>query len=159
MKYSRLVIAILITSSLACAKADKAPNESTSYGQEESTPTQSKILLELDVEALTLSEPGDELSITLADGSVYTLQIRQMEETMPGIVAISAYVNDQETGQATLILREGKLVGSVNMYSDGTSYELGFDEDSGSHYIIPINPDDRDVLPGGEPKIAPRGDQ
>lgn len=155
MKHSRLVIAILITGTLACAKADKASNESASYSQEESTQTQPRISLELDVEELTSSGPGDELSVTLADGSVYSLQIRQMEETMPGIVAISAYVNDQETGQATLILRDGKLAGSVNMYSDGMSYELGFDEDSGSHYIIPVNPEERDVLPGGTPPEMP----
>ncbi len=155
MKYSRLVIALLVLGSLACAKAEKAPNETASNGQEESSQTQSKILLELDIEALTSSDPGDELSVKLADGSVYTLQIRQMEETMPGIVAISAYVNDQETGQATLILRGGKLAGSVNMYSDGINYELGFDEDSGSHYITPINPEERDVLPGGTPPEMP----
>ena len=157
MKYSRLVIALLVVGSFACAKAEKTPGESESSTQQETVQATSQILVELDMEKLSASESGDELSFSLSDGSVYTLKIQQMEETMPGIFAISAFVDDRETGQATLILRNGKLAGSVNMYSDGMRYELGFDEDSDSHYLLPINPDERDVLPGGTPPEMPDG--
>ncbi len=157
MKYSRLVIALLVVSSFACAKAEKTPGESESTTQQETVQVPSQIFVELDMEKLSASKSGDKLSLSLSDGSTYTLQIQRIEETMPGIVAISAYINDQETGQATLILRDGKLAGSVNMYSDGISYEVGFNEDSDSHYLVPIDPDDRDVLPGGTPPEMPEG--
>lgn len=157
MKYSRLVIVLLVIGIFACTKAEKSSDESKLSVPEKKVQTPQQIFLELDMEELSTSEVGDELPITLRDGSVYLLKIRQMEETMPGIITVSGYINDQETGQATLILRDGKLAGSVNMYSDGINYELGFDEEYNSHYLVPINPDERDVLPGGTTPEIPDG--
>ncbi|MFV1884815.1 MAG: hypothetical protein ACMZ7B_10025 [Balneola sp.] len=75
---------------------------------------------------------------------------------MPGISNISAFVNNSETGQAVLILRDGKLAGSVTMFSDGANYELSFDEESERHYIQKVDKSKKDILPGGEPLEAPR---
>ncbi|GAB5410380.1 MAG: hypothetical protein BalsKO_27450 [Balneolaceae bacterium] len=159
MKYSRLVVTLLLIGSFACAKVEKGHEEVQAAEQERVVEAQAKVYLKLDVEKLSSLKSGDELVFTLESGSMHTLKIQGMEETMPGIMAISSYIDDLETGQATLILRDGKLAGSVNMYSEGVSYKVGFDEGSGSHYLVPINPDERDVLQGGEPKTVPSGNQ
>lgn len=148
-----LVVFVLV---LACTKSDKKAQENT--GEVISIPeVASKIYLDIDSEELTGAAKGGEISVSLQDGSNYTLIINRIEETMPGIVSISADVENKETGQAVLILRDGKLTGSVNMYGLGMNYKLSYDEENARHYIIQIDPENRDVLQGGESIKAPNG--
>ena len=70
---------------------------------------------------------------------------------MPGIISISGVLDNKETGQAIFILRDGKLAGSVNMFTDDESYKLAYDQESERHYISLVLPANKDKLPGSEP--------
>ena len=156
MKNSLILAILLLTAGLACTKAEKPPQQEQTAEDSEKTTVYSKIFIELDMDVVTSSKAGDEIPVSLMDGSTYSLLIQRKEEVMPGISNISAFVNNSETGQAVLILRDGKLAGSVTMFSDGVNYELGFDEESERHYIQQVDKSKKDILPGGEPLEAPR---
>lgn len=114
------------------------------------------VFVEVDTEALASASRGDSLMVELSDGTSYLLRINRIEETMPGIVSISAYVNDMETGQATLVLQNGRLNGMVQMFDVGMTYKLGFEEYTNKHFIAPVEPEEKDVLQGSEPLEAPK---
>jgi len=145
-----LVVLILI---LACTKKDVKENKNPTEVQEKSVAVSPKIYVSIDIEQLSTSKKGDEVLVSLDDGTEYTLQISRIEETMPGIISVTGNLGTNETGQAVFILRDGKLAGMVNMYADGSSYKLAYDDDSKRHYISLINPDDKDNSPDAAPLI------
>lgn len=149
IRSSLLVLLLLFFST--CNKAEKTLEETTGKSEVVNPEAEAKQFIEIDVEELKSAKEGDIIGVMLNGGPSYSLVIIRVEETMPGILSFSANVGDKNTGQATFILREGKLAGRVSMYSDGASFKLAFDEESGRHFISPINPNDRDVLPGGVP--------
>lgn len=148
-----LLITAVLTLSAACTKSE-ATDEKKSTEAPQIAEVTSKIFVSIDMEEFTEAKKGDEISVSIQDGSVYTLRINRMEETMPGIVSISADIENKETGQAILILRDGKLTGSINMYGDGVSYKLDYDTEAKQHFITLIDPATKDVLKGGEPLKA-----
>ena len=140
---------------IACTKQEvpeKANSTPVPDVQEEMT---AKIFVDIDTNQLVSPKNGNVISVKVEDGSMYTLYITRIEETMPGIISFSADVENKEVGQAMLILRDGKLTGSVNIYSDGTSYNLAYDSEEQRHFFTTVNPDNRDVLPGSLPISAP----
>ncbi len=158
MKHLNYFLIIIILIGLACTKAEKKSEEKTQEEQPELTEEPTKTYLEIDVIELESIEAGDEIRLELIESEMYTLIIQRAEETMQGIVSISAIVNNEETGQANLIFREGKLSGQMTMHTKGIMYNLGFDENEQLHFISPIDPEERDILPGGEPREVPRND-
>lgn len=116
------------------------------------------LFVEVDIQALSKSNQGDSFLITLSDGTEYTLQINRIEETMPGVISIAANVNDGETGQSNLILQNEKLNGRIQMFKEGMTYQLGFEDHTNKHFIAPLDPEEKDVLQGSEPLEVPKTD-
>lgn len=155
-----LALSILILAvGVFCTKAEKPSQQEKIVQDSGVAVAPERVFIELDIAELASSKTGDEISISLADGSSYSLLIQRKEEVMPGITNISAFVNDRETGQAVLVFRDDKLAGSVNMYSEGKSYKLGYDEESEQHFLVLVDPTKKDALPGGEPLEVPRKEQ
>lgn len=152
-----LALSILILAvGVFCTKAEKPSQQKQTVQDSEVASAPERIFIELDIAEVASSKVGDEISISLADGSSYSLLIQTKEQVMPGITNISAFINDKETGQAVLVFRDNKLAGSVNMYSDGKTYQLGYYEESEQHFLVLVDPTKKDVLPGGAPLEVPR---
>jgi|GEM_PF-6303607 len=154
MRFIQISIVVLVFV-LACSKSETPEKESSTPAPIVQDESVAKIYVDIESDQLTSPKNGDAISVRVEEGSMYTLYITRIEETMPGIISISANVENKEVGQAMLILRDGKLAGSVNMYSDGTSYNIAYDNEVQRHFITLVNPEKRDVLPGGEPLTAP----
>ena len=146
--YSIVFLTILM---LACTKSEAPKMQDAADVSEEKLVEPPKIYLEIDIEQLNKAKNGYEIPITLEDNTGYTLKIARIEETMPGIISISGVLDNKETGQAIFILRDGKLAGSVNMFTDDESYKLAYDQESERHYISLVLPANKDKLPGSEP--------
>lgn len=154
MRFIQISIVVLVFV-LACSKSETPEKENSTPAPIVQDESVAKIFVDIESDQLTSPKNGDAISVRVEDGSMYTLYITRIEETIPGIISISANVENKEVGQAMLILRDGKLAGSVNMYSDGTSYNIAYDNEVQRHFITLVNPENRDVLPGGEPLTAP----
>lgn len=148
-------VLFLVVISFACSSETKTKTEAAPESKVEEQ-SSSKTMINLDISELAKANQGDAIEVTLQDGSSYSMIIQRKEETMPGIVSISAIINNKETGLATLILRDNKLAGNVAMYEVGLSYSVSYDEESQQHYIIEVDPNEKDVLPGGDPLKAPK---
>lgn len=153
MKRFNYLFILIILVGLACTESEKKAKDQTQLKEEPA-----RIYFEIDAEDFESIESGDEIRMDLMESGSYTIKIRRVEETMPGIVSISAFLNDEKTGQATLIFREGKLSGQVTINEEGKMYTLGFDEEEDLHFLFPVDPENRDVLRGDEPKEVPRGE-
>ncbi len=161
MLYNKLrflqISIVVVIFAFACTKSEVPEKENSSPAPDVQEEMIAKIFVDIEADQLASPKKGDAISVMVEDGSMYTLYITRIEETMPGIISFSADVENKEVGQATLILRDGKLAGSINMYSDGTSYNVAYDNEVQRHFITLVNPENRDVLPGSEP-IRPPSD-
>lgn len=115
-----------------------------------------KIFIKIDASEFTDAKKGDIIHTSLQDGMAYDLHISRISESVPGIVNILANVGSQDIGQAALILRDGKLAGSIDMYSLKMRYTLAYDSTMAQHYIQEAFLDDEKVLPGSKP-VTPFG--
>lgn len=137
---------------ISCGNTDRSEpgtnEERSEIVRADSADTEDRIYLNLELSELEGVAAGDELEMSLDNGDSYTLIIQRAEETIPGMINIGALIEDMETGQATLIYRDGTLRGSVDMYAQGMSYQMNYDSAKGQHYIIQRI---QDELEGGEP--------
>ncbi len=157
IRYLGFSICLLLFITTGCSNKEQPEAQATIPEFYESDEVdQASVFVEVDTEALSNSSSGDDIQIELSDGTTYTLQISRIEETMPGIISISAFVNDQETGQATLILQNGRLNGTVQMFNERMTYKLGFEDYTNKHFLAPVNPEEKDVIQGAEPLETPQ---
>lgn len=140
----------------ACGSADK--NTDAKSGESHLTNESAKTdttFVEIDAKDLENLNKGDEMKI-YADGDSaisFTLNIRRVDEAIKGIRSISAYVDDSETSQAALILREGKLTGRIDLFSRDKRYRLAYDTTSGRHFLQEVHKDSLDILEDSEPLV------
>ncbi len=157
IRYLTFCVCSLLVISTGCSQKEQPEAQATIQEFYESKEADKvSVFVEVDTDALSKLSQGDSLPIELSDGSSYTLQINRIGETMPGIISISAYVNDRDTGQATLILQDGMLNGRVQMFNEKMTYTLGFEEYTNKHFIAPVDPEEKDVIQGSEPLEIPK---
>ena len=80
-----------------------------------------------------------------------TLDVRRVQETIPGITTISANIGNKETGLATLLLRDNRLTGMVELYKENKKYRVQYDTAQNASYLQKILPEEMDVLEGAKP--------
>jgi hypothetical protein len=115
-----------------------------------------KVSISPDLTPMDDLSSGDTLSIKQNESdSSYQLVIRRVQETIPGIMSISANVEDQDTGLATLIYRDGQLSGFMDMYKSNTRWQIEYDSLNSGYYLTKIDPDSIDELEGGEALSPP----
>lgn len=93
--------------------------------------------IELDVEALRQASQGDQIIIEQTDGDEsYTLIVRRAQEVMGGLFSIAADINQRENGLASLVIdEEGVVRGTMEFYSDNTSYAVVYSEELDGYYL------------------------
>lgn len=115
-----------------------------------------KVPVSLNLSKIAQLSEGDTLTIMSNDTDErFDLVIRRTQETIPGIMSISANVNNQQTGLATLIYREGQLSGFMDMYESKIRWQVNFDSTDNGYYLTEIDPEDIDEMEGGEALSPP----
>lgn len=146
-----LLFAIPVTL-LGCGDSD----EEASKVSPDTEKTVQKVPVSLDLSVMPELSEGDTLTIKKNETDErFDLVIRRTQETIPGIMTISANVNDQQTGLATLIYRDGQLSGFMDMYESNIRWQINFDSVDSSYYLTEINPEDIDEIEGGEALTPP----
>jgi hypothetical protein len=146
---SLILLLALLTS---CGREQQKP-EASVVEQEEPSSNEQRLYFDIEMEKMNGIAAGDKLSVSLDNGEEYPLIIESVRETIPGMTSIIANVGDRDTGQAALVYRDSTLVGTVDLYSEGTSFQVYFDSETGRHYLTPRS--DADELEGGEPLTPP----
>ncbi len=97
---------------------------------------------------------GDQFTISSTDTSIaFNLEVRRLQETVPGIISISAFVEEMKTGQAVLILRDEKISGQIDLFKQNIKYLVAYDSADGTHYIQEVNSDSLDEIEGSQPLV------
>ena len=151
-----LILLSMIIVTAACTQSSRNGQNADVQTPENSavnSQAEERIYFDIDLEALSAARAGDEISATLNTGETYTLSIQRAQETMPGLLSISANIGEMDNGQAALVYRDSTLRGSINMSAQGMNYQIGFDEESGRYYLTPYTGDDE--LEGSEPLTYP----
>jgi hypothetical protein len=111
-----------------------------------------KYYFEMDLEFLSSLKRGDTFEITTTNREMaLTLDVRRVQETIPGITTISANIGNKETGLATLLLRDNRLTGMVELYKENKKYRVQYDTAQNASYLQKILPEEMDVLEGAKP--------
>ncbi|MCH2449297.1 MAG: hypothetical protein MK198_04050 [Gracilimonas sp.] len=149
---------VLVLSLFCCTKKEQGKEGNVT---EEVHPTQSvvpdtlsaeKYYFETNLEFLSSLKRGDTFEITTTNREMaLTLDVRRVQETIPGITTISANIGNKETGLATLLLRDGRLTGMVELYKENKKYRVQYDTTQNASYLQKILPEEMDVLEGAKP--------
>lgn len=147
---------------LSCGKKEReeatpAPAESqiSQEAHKDSTSAE-KYYFGIDRDFLGSLKQGDTFEIaTRNQEMIYKLNVRRVQEAIPGITSISANVEDTNTGLATLLFRDGKLTGVLDIYKGGIKYRVQYDSSESTHFLQEILPEEMDALEGGTP-LSPR---
>ncbi|MGN8225453.1 hypothetical protein [Gracilimonas sp. BCB1] len=155
--FNFLVLGLSLVMAISCGKAEQNKGSEVESNQvqainEDSSATE-KMYIEMDIEGIPSLKRGDslEISVTGNEGENMNLQIRRVQEMMPGITSVSAFVGSSETGQATLTVKGQKVTGIIDLFDQKKKYTFAYDSAASSYYLQPINPEDMDVLPGSKP--------
>lgn len=157
----RILILIALVSVLSLYSCAKKEQEKQGSVMKEAQPALSapsdtvsaeKYYFETDIKAIGSLKRGDTFEITTRNGEMaLTLDVRRVQQTIPGITSISANIGNKETGLATLLLRDGRLTGMAELYKENKNYRIQYNAAQNSSYIQEILPGEMDVLEGGEP--------
>lgn len=128
--------------------AEQAPVEDT-----QPQLSQEQEYIEVNIDTLRSLKQGDQISMENTRRSeTYNLVIRRVQETMPGLISISANIEDRDNGLATLILRDNdRLSGMLQFYKENQRFQIAYDSAAVQHYLTEVNPEEIDELEGGKP--------
>lgn len=107
------------------------------------------IYFDLDVDTLKKIKSGQEYTMTVSDEKEYRLIVRQARQNIPGVYAISANIENKETGLASIIIQDDRATGSIDLYKTNQSYHIRYDSLEASHYLVEIEREVRDSKNGG----------
>ena len=145
-----LILTLLLF--VSCGKAQDEQKPAEPAESVVSVAEADRIYFDFDISDFEEVAQGDEIMITLDDGTEYTLLIQRSQETIPGMLSIAADIGDKEFGQAALIYRDQTLRGSFDLYVEGVSYQINFDSEQNRYFM---SPRDEDILEGSEPLTPP----
>lgn len=155
MNYLNTAILTIVLGCLFMASCTKTEQGKLSEAPgEPSEKTFEKIYLTLDVGQVSSLESGDEYILRTEDEQrEFVLQVQRVQETMPGIITIAANVEDRDTGLASLVIKNNRITGSLDLYKENIRYKVRFDSTSNSHYIQEMTPEEREQREGGTPLL------
>lgn len=149
------MISVSLGVMVACGSSEKEEQPQTEHADITDQKLRAEhIYVEVSPSDLSTIKKGDDLLIASDDSATsFTLNIRRVSESIPGIQSITAYVDNSETGQAALVLRDGTLSGQINLFTQKIRYQVGFDSTQNAHYVQQVHQDSLDVLEGGKPLV------
>lgn len=138
---------------LGCGGSEKQPQDESAAPDE----NVQKVQVVMDLSAMNDLSEGDTLSITKTgpEEKKYNLVVRRVQETIPGIMSISALVADRDTGMASLIYRDGQLSGFMDMYESAVRWQINYDSTKKAYYLTEMAMDDIEEMEGGEALTPP----
>lgn len=168
-KKSTLVIGLLLIvgfgAIVSCSESEKKESQETEQVVQPENPqigpdleslsdSAETIRIELDVEALRQASQGDEIIIKQTDGDEsYTLIVRRAQEVMGDLFSIAADINQRDNGLASLVIdQEGIVRGTMEFYSDNSSYAVVYSEELEGYYLQEL---DEVILDGSAPLEDP----
>lgn len=147
-----ILVCTLLIVQYGCGSEDKKKPE-VSSSESHALP---KIYVSTDLPEMSELSEGDTLKITVDEtDEMYQLIVRKVQENIPGIQSISADIGNRESGLATLIFRDGRLSGFMDIYKSNKRWQIEYDDEKNAYYLNVIMPEDRDELEGGEPLTPP----
>jgi ribosomal protein L28 len=159
MKLSKQLVWLSLTVGImcslsACGASDKKESKAAQKKEAQKEAASQIEKLDVSAEALKTVKKGGELEIkNLKEDTVYTLNIHRVQESVPGIMSISADIGGEDNAQASLIVRDGKLFGILNFYTKGALYEVGYDTTLNSQYMKKMGPENLDEKEGSKPLV------
>lgn len=168
-KKSTLVIGLLLIvgfgAIVSCSESEKKESQETEQVVQPENPqigpdleslsdSAETIRIELDVEALRQASQGDVIIIKQTDGDEsYTLIVRRAQEVMGDLFSIAADINQRDNGLASLVIdQEGIVRGTMEFYSDNSSYAVVYSEELEGYYLQEL---DEVILDGSAPLEDP----
>ena len=146
-----LIIGLMIS----CGKTPEQKGAKVSENQpvqSEGSVATDKYFFEADSAALSALKQGDTYVISVPEQEkAFDLKVQRVQETIPGITSISANIVDRETGLATLMWRDGRLSGTLDLYKENLKYTVQFDTSRKAHFIRELKAEETKELEGGEP--------
>lgn len=140
LKFTIPVI-ILIMLVISCGE-EKQENSKDTSQTEEKADVQVQEFIDVDISAMSSLEQGDRVEITNEHrDELYNLQVRKVQETMPGVLSISANIEDRETGLAIMTIADEQLSGSFEFYKENLRYQIRYDSVQSRHYLLEIKED------------------
>ncbi len=167
------MLAVLVTgmvTMISCGEEKKSAEQPQALAENEQMENQpiknsdslstDKELIEVDMNVVNSIKKGGSFVIRKEEGGEeFNLQVRRVQQTIPGITSISANIEDQGTGLASLLLRDGQLTGIMDLYKQKVRYRVGYDSVAGAHYVQEMLKEEMDVLQGSEPLVPDREGQ
>lgn len=152
MMDSKALITIMIVgffTIIACGE-DEKKEETTQSSEIVDIKTDSNFTyFDLDVESLKKIKSGQEHTMRVSDEKEYRLIVRQAKQNIPGVYAISANIENKETGLASIIIQNDRATGSIDLYKTNQSYHIKYDSLEASHYLVEIEREVRESRNGG----------
>lgn len=155
---SHYFIAFTLTFSLltvACSDVKKQEESKANNESNMSAENPLRVNFTVDVQKLVASKSGDKVTLNLVEDLSYDILINRSEAMPNGFTSISGYIDNRETGMATLTIQDGKLFGKIDLFKENKSVMIGFDDEKKSHYFEIVNPDDLDIQEGSESLTPP----
>lgn len=158
-KISSTILMAVITMALLTACGSGDPKEEVNNPEipdaeviEENEP---KAYFQLDTQAISSLKKGDSYTFPMGETDSLKLRVRQARTMMPGVFSISADIVNEETGLATLVIKEDKISGSLDIYDENKLYYVRFDSAGNSYYLEEMDKSDLDSKEGSVPLETP----
>lgn len=155
---SHYFIAFTLTFSLltfACSDVKKQKESKANNESNISVENPKRVNFTVDAEKLVASKSGDKVTLNLTQDLSYDILINRSEAMPNGFTSISGYIDNRETGMATLTIQDGRLFGKIDLFKENKSVMIGFDDEKKAHYFEMVNPEDLNVQQGSEPLSPP----
>lgn len=158
MKPSKIVWSVIVgltcLTFLSCGQSKE--NGSAPDAQNTDTVDVNLLYFQTDLSRIPELSKSDTLTFDMVNAEEdYQLIINRIQESIPGIMAISARVENIATGSASLIFREGTLSGFIDISKTNKRLQVMYDS-SGTYYLREVLPEDRNELEGSAPLTPPK---
>lgn len=151
-----LLTLLFISFSLnACSgtKDKNATGEKTETESQTAEQLNIKYYTELDANELLSAKSGDTINVVAGDSLRFNLKVQSSRTQLKNITTISAVLGSKEAGLASLLIDEGRVSGTINLYGDDRIYYVRYDSLKPGYYLDPVLKKEQDILEGSEPLI------
>lgn len=149
-------VGIMVIAISACGGSEKKEKAEISNPKSVDPVEKARMYFKANMSKMSDLSKNDTLTFNLSNSDEkFQLMIRKIEETMPGILSISADVENKGTGLAFLLYRDGGISGFIDMYGSNQRFQIMYDQEPDAYYLNEIKPEDRDELEGGIPLTPP----
>ncbi len=94
---------------------------------------------------------NDQISLDLPDDIRIEATVLRQQETLPSVTAVTAQLNDPHEGTVTLTQVGQKTISDIKLESENRHFQVRYDPNDGSHYLMEIDPAQSATLPGAQP--------